>query len=299
MKQWIELNWLSRYRLSNEKSIGKSLIEGRKVNCTYICMLRGVGGTGEGTGGDGSNGGGYVSQVDPGIIIINNSEQVAKFIVRVLMSPFTKGSLKMRSQAYWVELLPIGCSHLFINIFKELSVTIPIVSTNALGYGAFLGLFANLRYQLLCGVDRAMINHSDVIGVALFFSTALRILNVQLGETSRLAWLGVEADPLAQSDNFLKAYNRPSEGAAESSSKWLISKKAIVSGLGLLGIKLNRGQVILLLIRNHHLPRHEERGSSGRRSPQLLHSLPDLITMTKQFCSLLIRKCGTSLHVKS
>ncbi|KAJ9687378.1 hypothetical protein PVL29_016030 [Vitis rotundifolia] len=165
----------------------------------------------------------------------------------------------------------------------RLSVTIPTVSTNALGYGAFLGLYANLRYQLLCGVDRAMINHFDVIGVALFFSTALRILNVQLGETSRLAWLGVEADPLAQSDNFLKAYNRPSEGAAESSSKWFISKKAIV---------------ILLLIRNHHLPRHEERGSSGRRSPQLLHSLPDLITMTKQFCSL-IRKCGMSLHVKS
>ncbi|KAL6328691.1 hypothetical protein AAG906_003376 [Vitis piasezkii] len=125
-----------------------------------------------------------------------------------------------------------------------LSVTIPTVSTNALGYGAFLGLYANLRYQLLCGVDRVMINHFDVIGVALFFSTALRILNVQLGETSRLAWLGVEADPLAQSDNLLKAYNRPSEGAAESSSKWFISKKAIVSGLGLLGIKQGTGDSV-------------------------------------------------------
>lgn len=126
----------------------------------------------------------------------------------------------------------------------RLSVTIPTVSTNALGYGAFLGLYANLRYQLLCGVDRVMINHFDVIGVALFFSTALRILNVQLGETSRLAWLGVEADPLAQSDNLLKAYNRPSEGAAESSSKWFISKKAIVSGLGLLGIKQGTGDSV-------------------------------------------------------
>ena len=71
-----------------------------------------------------------------------------------------------------------------------------------------------------------------------------RILNVQLGETSRLAWLGVEADPLAQSDNLLKAYNRPSEGAAESSSKWFISKKAIVSGLGLLGIKQGTGDSV-------------------------------------------------------
>jgi hypothetical protein len=48
------------------------------------------------------------------------------------------------------------------------------VSTYALGYGAFLGLYANLRYQLLCGIDRAVVNHFDVIGVALVFSTALR-----------------------------------------------------------------------------------------------------------------------------
>ncbi|KAK7834181.1 protein reticulata-related 1 [Quercus suber] len=119
----------------------------------------------------------------------------------------------------------------------RLSVTIPTVSTNALGYGAFLGLYANLRYQLLSGFDRAMISHFDVIGVALFFSTALRILNVQLGERSRLAWLGVEADPLVQSDSLLKVYSRPSEDVNRASSKWFISKNAIVSGLGLLGIK--------------------------------------------------------------
>ena len=53
-------------------------------------------------------------------------------------------------------------------------MTIPTVSTNALGYGALLGLYANLRYQSLSGFDRAMISHFDVIGVALFFSTALR-----------------------------------------------------------------------------------------------------------------------------
>lgn len=121
---------------------------------------------------------------------------------------------------------------------ERLSMTIPTVSTNALGYGAFLGLYANLRYQLLCGFDRAVVNHFDVIGVTLFLSTALRILNDQLGERSRLAWLGIEADPLVQSDELLKAaYNRPSEDVAGSSSKWFISKNAIVSGLGLLGIK--------------------------------------------------------------
>ncbi|KAF3485352.1 hypothetical protein F2Q69_00056371 [Brassica cretica] len=121
---------------------------------------------------------------------------------------------------------------------NRVSVTVPSITTNALGYGAFLGLYANLRYQLLCGFERAMSNHFDVIGVALFFGTAVRIMNVQLGERSRQVWLGVEADPLAQPDDLLaKAYNRPSEeaAAAKPASRWFISKNAIVSGL--LGLK--------------------------------------------------------------
>ncbi|KAL4592421.1 hypothetical protein LXL04_005415 [Taraxacum kok-saghyz] len=39
----------------------------------------------------------------------------------------------------------------------RLSVTIPSVSTNALGYGVFLGIYANLRYQLLSGFDTGMV----------------------------------------------------------------------------------------------------------------------------------------------
>ncbi|OIW18084.1 hypothetical protein TanjilG_08554 [Lupinus angustifolius] len=119
----------------------------------------------------------------------------------------------------------------------RLSVSVPSVTSNAFGYGAFLGIYANLRYQLLSGFDRAMINRFDVIGVALFCSTAFRLMNVQLGETSRRAWLGIEADPLAQTDDHLKVYTRPSENADNSSSKWFISKNTLVSGLGLLGIK--------------------------------------------------------------
>lgn len=70
-------------------------------------------------------------------------------------------------------------------------------------------------------------------------------MNVQVGETSRLAWLGVEADPLAHSDDLLKAaYNRPSEGIDQNSSKWFISKNTIVSGLGLLGIKQSQSNSV-------------------------------------------------------
>ncbi|KVI01761.1 Protein of unknown function DUF3411 [Cynara cardunculus var. scolymus] len=133
--------------------------------------------------------------------------------------------------------------HSFFYKAAELSVTIPSVSNNALGYGAFLGIYANLRYQLLSGFDRAMVTQFDVIGVGLFFSTALRIMNAQLGETSRLAWLGVEVDPLAHSDELLKqAYNRPSETDTNTSSKWFISKNAVTSGLGLLGFKQDQSR---------------------------------------------------------
>ncbi|KAF3776099.1 RETICULATA-RELATED 1 protein [Nymphaea thermarum] len=121
---------------------------------------------------------------------------------------------------------------------ERISVTLPAISTNALGYGAFLGLYANMRYQLLYGAERAMLDHFDVLGVVMFFSTAFRLLNIKLGEVSRLAWLGVEVDPLLQSDSLLKAYERPVDAVdSKPNSKWFISKSALVSGVGLLGIK--------------------------------------------------------------
>ncbi|XP_020576157.1 protein RETICULATA-RELATED 1, chloroplastic [Phalaenopsis equestris] len=124
----------------------------------------------------------------------------------------------------------------------RLSVTIPSLKNYALGYGAFLGLYANLRYQLICGIDRAMFDRFDVLGVAMFFGTVLRVLNIHIGETSRLAWLGIEAHPLLHSDTLLKAYIRPSDPAVnQPSSNWFISKDAIISGLGLLGLGQKAG----------------------------------------------------------
>ncbi|XP_039127731.1 protein RETICULATA-RELATED 1, chloroplastic-like isoform X1 [Dioscorea cayenensis subsp. rotundata] len=119
----------------------------------------------------------------------------------------------------------------------RLSMTMPSVRTNALGSGSFLGIYTNFRYQLLYGIDRALLDYFDVLGVAIFFGFALRILNVQVGETSKVAWLGVEANPLIQSEDHSKFYSRPSEALDTPSSKWFISKNTIISGLGRLGIR--------------------------------------------------------------
>ncbi|KAJ4824156.1 hypothetical protein Tsubulata_033624 [Turnera subulata] len=147
------------------------------------------------------------------------------------------------------------------------SVTIPSVSTYAVRYGAFLGLNANLRYQLLCLFDGLLFNHFDAIGVALLFSTALRLLNVGLGELSRAALLGVKTDPLVGSDNLLKAaYNRNSQDAAASSSKLFISEKPLVSGLGLglglLGIRQGNGETPAPKARRKRIVRKKVSASS-------------------------------------
>eukprot|EP01018_Ginkgo_biloba_P038815 Gb_39150 [translate_table: standard] len=111
------------------------------------------------------------------------------------------------------------------------SVLMPSVSTSALSHGAFIGLSGNLRYQLLYGMERIMQDHFDVLGVVVFLSTAVRVLNIQLGDVTRLAWLGLDVDPMFQSENMLKAYSRPSQASDKSTSNWFIAKKAIISGL--------------------------------------------------------------------
>ncbi|KAJ3701685.1 hypothetical protein LUZ61_005390 [Rhynchospora tenuis] len=127
----------------------------------------------------------------------------------------------------------------FLSSKKEgsLSTTVPSPTTYALSYGAFLGLYANMRYQAVCGLDRVMFDHFDVLGVYIFLSTALRTMNTYVGETSKLAWLGVQADHLVQSDTLLRSYNKQADVIDGSDSRWFISKNAIISGL--LGIRSN------------------------------------------------------------
>ncbi|KAH9751819.1 hypothetical protein KPL71_014452 [Citrus sinensis] len=86
------------------------------------------------------------------------------------------------------QLVQLHVHSEYFNI--RLSVTNPSVSTNVLGYGAFIGLHANMRYQLLCGFDRDVANHFEVIGVAMLLSTALRADAAQL-----LTWLSRKLAP--------------------------------------------------------------------------------------------------------
>lgn len=90
----------------------------------------------------------------------------------------------------------------------------------------------------MCRIIRSLYEY---LLISVFF--VYRIMNVQLGERSRLAWLGVEVDPLVESDDLYRAYNRPTESESTTSSNWFISKSAVVKGL--LGInKLDDGHQV-------------------------------------------------------
>jgi hypothetical protein len=64
-------------------------------------------------------------------------------------------------------------------------------------------------------------------------------MNTVVGETSKIAWLGIQPDPLVQSDTLLRSYSKQTDVIDGSDSRWFISKDAITSGLGLLGIRTN------------------------------------------------------------
>lgn len=91
----------------------------------------------------------------------------------------------------------------------QLSLPVPSAQTSAAAFGAFLGLSCNLRYQFLYGADRIIGQHLNSITLALACSGALRYLNVKLGESSRLAWLGMDG-PVSTENVFAAAYKRPS-----------------------------------------------------------------------------------------
>ena len=138
--------------------------------------------------------------------------------------------------------------------------------------------------------------HQSLSSLTLLVIIVCRNLNVQLGERSRLAWLGIEADPLVQSDSLLKVCSRPSEDVNRPSSNGLYQRMPLFLGLG--SLASNRGLLTLLLMVNQRLLRHGERGLSGRRWLQVEHGSVDLITITVQFCHMMktLRACSPNFR---
>jgi hypothetical protein len=77
------------------------------------------------------------------------------------------------------------------------SVTVPSVGVSSLGYGAFMGLSGNLRYQLIGGLERFMTAKYANLGFVTFATTLARFGNVRLGEPTRIQWLGMDGGAVA------------------------------------------------------------------------------------------------------
>ncbi|KAG2496868.1 hypothetical protein HYH03_005269 [Edaphochlamys debaryana] len=67
----------------------------------------------------------------------------------------------------------------------EPSVPVPEVARSAAGLGAFFAISANTRYQLLGGMDRYMLGHSNFLWTYLAATGAARVVSNQIGETHR------------------------------------------------------------------------------------------------------------------
>jgi hypothetical protein len=73
------------------------------------------------------------------------------------------------------------------------SVPLPSVEHAAGGLGAFFAINANLRYQLLGGLDRALFQHTNFLWTYVGLTTLGRAASNCVGELSRPLWQGLPA----------------------------------------------------------------------------------------------------------
>jgi len=92
-----------------------------------------------------------------------------------------------------------GLSHGLVALRKQVSgdksykpsVEVPSVARSALGLGAFMGISANFRYQLIGGADRYLFDHSQFIWSYLAVSSVIRAGSQYIGNGTRLVWQGL------------------------------------------------------------------------------------------------------------
>ena len=75
----------------------------------------------------------------------------------------------------------------------EPSMPVPSVKQSALGLGASLGIFANLRYQTISGFDRYLFDHANFLWSYLTLSGLLRTASTFIGDQTRVYLQGLPA----------------------------------------------------------------------------------------------------------
>ncbi|KAG2425650.1 hypothetical protein HXX76_013495 [Chlamydomonas incerta] len=78
----------------------------------------------------------------------------------------------------------------------EPSVPVPDVARSSAGLAAFFAISANTRYQLLGGMDRYLVGHSNFLWTYLAATAAARVVSNQVGESHR-PWLQGLPEPAA------------------------------------------------------------------------------------------------------
>ncbi|KAK9816670.1 hypothetical protein WJX72_003527 [[Myrmecia] bisecta] len=93
------------------------------------------------------------------------------------MSGLSQAALALRRRALGADYQP--------------SVRIPDVRTSACGLAVSTGIFTNLRYQMIGGVDRYLFDHSNFLWSYLAASGIVRVISNRIGEPTRLHLQGL------------------------------------------------------------------------------------------------------------
>jgi len=87
----------------------------------------------------------------------------------------------------------------------------PSMATSTAGMGAFAGITGNARYQLVNGLDRYMLQTFNSLPLTLGVSAMVRFGGAELGEQTRLHWLGL-----------------PKQSPSRRTTKTVVVKKKVV-----------------------------------------------------------------------
>jgi hypothetical protein len=96
----------------------------------------------------------------------------------------------------------------------EPAMPVPSVKQSALGLGASLGIFANVRYQMIAGFDKYLFDHANYLWSYLTLSGFLRTASTYIGDQTRVYLQGLPspvvaaAQPTAEQRQRIEAQRR-------------------------------------------------------------------------------------------